>query len=165
MNRLAARKLTQRWYIMQSKPFLRSSSILTVFSLIVVALLPACIVVVDDDDDDDHYRRRWSLDVIVYGGISEQPNEDKSYSLNLSDEVNLSGNADCAGFQGSYVVNENNSISVQRLSRSATSCGTTSLAGKYLDGLEDARSFSVSEDALVIQFGDNGNSMRFTLAE
>ena len=151
---------------MQSRPFLRSSSLLIVFSLIFVALLPACIIVVDDDDDyDDHHRRRWSLDVIVYGSISESPIDNKAYSLNLNDEAVLSGNADCSGFEGAYTVNDNNSINIERLSRGSTTCGRASLAGKYLDGLEDARSYSVSEDVLIIQFGEDGNSMRFSPAE
>ena len=151
---------------MQSRPFLRSSSLLTVFSLIVVMLLPSCIIVVDEDDDyDDHYRRRWNLDVIVYGSISESPTDSKAYSLNLSEEAILSGNADCTGFEGTYSVNDNNSISINRLSRSSTACEPLSLSGKYLDGLQEARSYSVSEDVLIIQFGEGGNSMRFSPGE
>lgn len=163
--KLAARKSTKRWYIMQSKPYLRRSSLLIVFSLVVVALLPSCIVVVDDDDDDDYYRRRWSLDVIVYGAVSEQPAGDKVYSLNLSNEATLSGNADCTGFEGTYTINDDNSIHVERLSRTSTSCSAASLANAYLEGLEEARTVSVNEDALIIQFGDNGNSMRFSPIE
>ena len=151
---------------MQSRPFLRSSSLLVVFSLIVVALLPACIIVVEEDDDyDDHYRRRWNLDVIVYGTIAESPVDGKAYSLNLSNEAVLSGNADCTGFEGAYAINDNNSISINRLSRNATSCTPASLAGKYLEGLEEATSYSATEDVLIIQFGNEGNSMRFSPVE
>ena len=149
---------------MQRPYFLRRSSILLILSFLVVAILPACIVVVDEDDDDDHYRRRWSLDVIVYGSASESesPANKSDYSLNLSDESILSGQADCTGFRGGYSISDGNSIEVESLSASGSACGTHSLAGKYLEGLEEATSYTVSGDELVLKFGDSGNSMRFS---
>ena len=150
---------------MQRPIFLRRSSILLVLSFVFVAILPACIVVVDEDDDDDHYRRRWSLDVIVYGEASESPINKSDYSLNLSDERILSGQADCTGFRGGYSVREGNAFEVESLSASTSTCGTGSLAAKYLDGLEGATSYTVQGDELVISFGSRGNSMRFSAVE
>lgn len=149
---------------MQRPFFLRHSSILLIFSFLFVAILPACIVVVDDDDDDD-YRRRWSLDVIVYGTLSESPVNNSIYSLNLSDQNSLSGQADCTGFRGDYSVSDGNAIEIQSLNASSSACGTESLAGKYLSGLEGATSYTIDGDELVLTFGSSGNSMRFSPIE
>ena len=150
---------------MQRPFFLRRSSILLMLSFLVVAILPACIVVVDEDDDDDYYRRRWSLDVIVYGAISQSPTNNSDYSLNLSQENILSGQADCTGFQGDYSVRDGNGIHIESLDVSTSRCEGESLAGQYLDGLEGATSYTVSDDELVIKFGSSGNLMRFSPME
>ena len=151
---------------MQRPFFLRHSSILLFALFIFVAILPACIVVVDeDDDDDDYYRRRWSLDVIVYGAVSESPGSSSNYSLDLSQENTLSGQADCTGFRGDYTTSTGNALQIESLSSSSSSCGRESLAGQYLDGLDDARSYTVSGDELTIAFGDEGHSMRFSPLE
>lgn len=149
---------------MQRPFFLRHSSVLLIFSFLFVAILPACIVVVDEDDDDD-YRRRWSLDVIVYGTLSESPVNGSNYSLNLSDENTLSGQADCTGFRGGYSVSEGNTIQIQSLDASSATCGTESLAGKYLTGLEGATSYTINGDELVLNFGSSGNTMKFSPLE
>lgn len=150
---------------MQSPFFLRRSTIFLALSFLCVAILPACIVVVDDDDDDDYYRRRWSLDVIVYGTNSQFPVNKSDYSLNLSEETTISGQADCTGFRGGYSISDGNSIQIESLSANASSCEVGSLAGQYLGGLEDATSYTVSGDELVIKFGSSGNSMRFSAIE
>ena len=150
---------------MQRPFFLRRSSIFLLLSFVFVAILPACIVVVDEDDDDDYYRRRWSLDVIVYGAVSESPINKSDYSLNLSDESVLSGQADCTGFQGDYSVSDGNAIRIESLNTRASTCGDGSLAGKYLGSLAEATSYTVSGDELIIKFGSTGNSMRFNAME
>ena len=147
---------------MQKPNVLHRSSILMILAFALVIVLPSCIIVVEEDDDyDDHYRRRWSLDVIVYSSYSQYPGDRSVYSLNMNNQDALTGTADCFDFEGRYTVNSD-ALQIDGLSAGRQStCGSGSLADPYIDGLKEARSFTASEDELVIYFGNSGNSMRF----
>ena len=142
------------------------SSLYTVLMFATLVFFSGCILVVkEDDDDDDYYHRRWSLDVIVYSTYSESPDNGADYSLSLDEFNQLSGNAGCIDFEGTYSVSSNNAMRVDPLTASrGSSCRTEALTSQYLDGLENARTLEASEEDLVIYFGSERNAMRFVPA-
>ena len=85
--------------------------------------------------------------------------------MNLSKEDILSGTADCTQFSGDYSVGQAKSLDIELHTVHAISCGSESLSGKFMGGLEEATSYTVGEDDLVITFGTSGNSMRFIPVE
>lgn len=147
---------------MQTPQRLHRVSLVTMFTLLSLILLPSCIIVVEEDDDHDYYRRRWSLDVVVYRSTSLYPNDGSLYTLSLNEADVFSGNADCTDFEGGYTVGESNTLRVQRLSVGDPSCAQASLFDAYLNGLKEARSFTGSDQELVIHYGEEGSLMRFS---
>lgn len=129
------------------------------FGLCFILLSLACILDKEKSveyDEKELLNTLWTLETFYSDGNIVSPPEDQVYTIQFKKDSTVSGKNDCNDFYANYLIASDDSLRLEQLVTTEIGCGgDQSFSDEYIQGLRDAKSYSIRKNYLYIYYGDN----------
>ena len=111
----------------------------------------------------DVYGIEWRLESfedLKTGDVTNVP-DDQSLTLTFT-QNGVGGSSDCNSYGGNYSTGDDGAISITNIITTYVACGAGSLEGPFINGLKEAATYKITNQALRLYNADKSQLMRFS---